>query len=166
MFYLQNGKGCCEKNSIGYEIICETCMLAGNKAKYLGESGRNGYTRGAEHQAALRMENEENALWKHCVLEHNSMWADFSMRVCCVFHSCLVRQVNKAVRIETCQADIVMNSKAEFHQAPLVRVMTTNEEQEDRVVVRQGRGGAARGGAVMGGAVGGARQRAWWWEGR
>ena len=65
-----------------------------------------------------------------------------------------MRQVNKAVRIEACQADILMNSKAEFHQASLVRVVTINglcEEQEDQVVVRRGRGGAVRGGAMRGG---------------
>ena len=64
------------------------------------------------------------------------------------------RQVNEAVRIETCQADILMNSKAEFHQAPLLRVVSTSglcEEQEDQVVLRQGRGGAVRGGAMRGG---------------
>ena len=38
-----------------------------------------------------------------------------------VFKSCLTRQVNEAVRIEMSTADCVMNSKAEFHQAPLVR---------------------------------------------
>ena len=101
-FTCKTGKGSCEKSRIGYEEICETCLLAGKKVKYLGESGRNGYTRGAEHQAALRLENEENPLWKHCMLEHDSVWADFSMRVCGIFHSCLVRQVNEAVRIETC----------------------------------------------------------------
>ena len=39
-----------------------------------------------------------------------------------VFGSCLVRQVNEAVRIEMSKADCVMNSKSEFHQALLVRV--------------------------------------------
>ena len=43
-----------------------------------------------------------------------------------VFGSCLVRQVNEAVRIEMSKADCVMNSKSEFHQAPLVRVVPVN----------------------------------------
>ena len=56
-----------------------------------------------------------------------------------------------------------MNSKTEFHQAPLVRVVPTTgllDEQEDRVELRESRGrgrgvrvGGARGGAVRGGAV-------------
>ena len=35
------------------------------------------------------------------------------------FYSCLVRQVNEAVRIEMSVADYIMNSKAEFHQSAL-----------------------------------------------
>ena len=43
-----------------------------------------------------------------------------------VFLSCLERQINEAVRITSTQADFIMNSKSEFHQATTVRVLTTN----------------------------------------
>ena len=46
-----------------------------------GESGKNGYTRGGEHRAACRLKNEENALYKHCLLEHGGMQAEFSMKL-------------------------------------------------------------------------------------
>ena len=66
-----------------------------------------------------------------------------------VFRSCLVRQVNEAVRIEMSTADCVMNSRSEFHQALLVRVVTLNglvEEQGVGVDPRQpGGGGRGRG---------------------
>ena len=66
-----------------------------------------------------------------------------------VFRSCLVRQVNEAVRIEMSTADSVMNSRSEFHQALLVRVVTLNglvEEQGVGVDPRQpGGGGRGRG---------------------
>ena len=90
---------------------------------YEGETGRNGFTRGAEHQAALRLESKESPLWKHCLLEHEGRKARFSMKVCGQFKSCLVRQVNEPVRIIRANADILRNSKSEFHQAPLVRVV-------------------------------------------
>ena len=68
-----------------------------------------------------------------------------------VFNSCLARQVNEAVRREMSTADCVMNSKAEFHQAPLVRVVPVTgllEEQEAGADPRQpagrGRGRPAR----------------------
>ena len=114
--------GSCEKNGAAYEMRCETCLLAGKLCIYDGETGRNFYCRGKEHHAALRLEEQESPLWKHCRLEHDGMKADFSMKVVGRFQSCLVRQVNEAVRIGMSEADVVMNSKAEFHQAPLVRV--------------------------------------------
>ena len=76
-----------------------------------------------QHQDGLRLKDENNPLWKHCLVEHNGQPAEFSMEQTNVFGSCLVRQVNEAVRIEMSKADCVMNSKSEFHQAPLVRVV-------------------------------------------
>ena len=42
--------GGCEQNSVGYRMLCETCLLAGTPALYEGETGRNAYARGLEHQ--------------------------------------------------------------------------------------------------------------------
>ena len=147
--------GKCEKNGIGYSIRCDTCLRAGKVMNYEGESGKNGYTRGRQHLDSLRRRDEENALWKHCIVEHNGELAEFSMKTIGVFSSCLARQINEAVRIAMSKSDCIMNSKSEFHQAPLVRVipvMGLVEEQgaggEPRQVVggRRGRGvGRGRG---------------------
>ena len=142
--------GRCEKNGAGYEIRCESCLRAGRSSKYEGETGTNCFNRGKQHQDALRLEDQENPLWKHCVLEHDGKKAEFSMKVVGRFQSCLVRQVNEAVRIEMCEADCVMNSKAEFHQAPLVRVRV-----EAGLVEEQGEGAGRGGGAGRQGHRGG-----------
>lgn len=60
----------------------------------------------------------------------------------------LLEMSNEAVRIEMSTADCVMNSKSEFHQAPLVRVVPVNglvEEQGAGVDPRQPGGGRGRG---------------------
>ena len=69
------------------------------------------------------------------------------MRALGSYQSCLVRQVNEAVRIGSSKAECIMNSKAEFHQAPLVRVVTVvgleeeqGEREERRSRVGRGRG--------------------------
>ena len=85
--------------------------------------GRNGFTRGLEHLAALRLEDEDNTMWKHCVVEHDGNRAEFETKMLKILKSCLDRQVNEAVRIITTKADIVMNSKSEFCQAPIIRVV-------------------------------------------
>ena len=47
----------------------------------------------------MRLGDQNNALYKHCVLEHGGAKAEFSMRALASYQSCLVRQVNEAVRI-------------------------------------------------------------------
>ena len=142
-FPCRTGGGNCEKNGVAYRVRCETCRRAGKLVEYEGESGYNAYTRGCEHEDAVRLEDQENALYKHCVLEHGGVKAEFSMRALGSYQSCLVRQVNEAVRIGSSKAESIMNSKAEFHQAPLVRVVTVvglEEEQGEREE-RRSRGG-------------------------
>ena len=139
-------KGDCEKNSVTYEITCETCLLAGRSTTYEGETGRNAFTRGLEHQQGLRQKSEQSALWKHCVLEHSSQEAEFSMKIIQSHTSSLCRQVHEAVRISRTQAEVILNSKSEFHQAPLVRVVAMTGLQEDQSpAAGQGAGGRGQG---------------------
>ena len=141
--------GGCETNSVGYKLVCQGCLMAGRSAEYHGEAARNCYSRGLEHQDGESNEREDSPLWKHCQLVHGGEKQTFSMVVTGSFHSCLERQINEAVRITSSKADIVMNSKSEFHQAPIVRVVATNGlqmeqgEQQGWVAVR-GRGGGGR----------------------
>ena len=51
------------------------------------------------------------------------MLAEFFMKLIGVFTSCLFRQITEAIRIAMSQTECVMNSKSEFHQAPLVRII-------------------------------------------
>ena len=44
----------------------------------------------------------------------------------------MLRQVNEPVRMLRAKADCLMNSKSEFHQAPLVRVVTLTGLQEEQ----------------------------------
>ena len=77
------------------------------------------------------------------------------------FKTAYLRQVNEGVRIACCNADICMNSKAEFHQPSIVRVTNTlgnsNEEQTGGQSLRGGSRGDGRG--ARRGAARGARSR-------
>ena len=57
---------------------------------YEGETGSNGYSRGKEHEAALEHKQEENAMWKHCLVAHEGQRVEFSMKVVGNFHSYLL----------------------------------------------------------------------------
>ena len=61
------------------------------------------------------------------------------------FNSCLERQVNEAVRVTGSQADVILNSKNEFHQAPIMRVIVASglhgeqgESQDPTITSRAG----------------------------
>ena len=60
-------------------------------------------------------------MWKHWLGEHGGQKAE--LKAVGRFFSSFVRQSNEALRIEMSEADCVMNSKVEFHQSPLVRVV-------------------------------------------
>ena len=118
-------KGDCERNSVGYIIVCVTCQEAGRVTTYEGESGRNGYARGLEHLQGLRTRSIKSPLWKHCILEHSGEEATFRMEVVSMHSTCLDRQVHEMVRIGGSEAEVVLNSKSDFQQAPLVRLVAT-----------------------------------------
>ena len=124
--------GNCEQNSSGYRIKCIPCQTVGMKAIYEGETGRNPFTRGLEHQEDLKNEHEDSPLWKHCTLKHEGEKVDFSMKALRSFKSPLMRQVNEPVRISSSRADMLLNSKNEFHQAPLTRLVALTGLQGDQ----------------------------------
>ena len=71
------------------------------------------------------------------------------MKVLGVFYACLVRQVNEGVRIQKSRAHCVMNSKSEFHQHPVVRIVPMRGVQEEQGEAGAGQGqgrGTGRGG--------------------
>ena len=71
---------------------------------------------------------------------------DFSMKVLESFQSAMARQVNEGVRIKRSKADCMMNSKSEFHQHPVVRVVPMRGiQQEQGEEQRGGRGRGQRG---------------------
>ena len=140
--------GNCEVNSSGYRIKCIPCLLDGKKAVYEGETGRNPYSRGLEHQDNLRNELEDSPLWKHCTLEHGGEKVKFCMKALRSFKSPMMRQVNEPVRISASRADMLLNSKNEFHQAPLTRLVVLTglqgDQGEDQGRVFPGDGGGMR----------------------
>ena len=158
--------GGCERNSVGYRITCQACQGAGSWTQYEGESGRNAYSRGLEHQQDLRNEKEDSPLWKHCQVQHEGIKQTFYMEALRSFSSCLARQINEAVRLTSSSATIIMDSNSDFHQAPIVRVVVSSGlelEQGGEEAPQRGRGmGAGRGrgraGSGVGRGAGGERQ--------
>ena len=58
----------------------------------------------------------------------------------------MARQVNEGVRIKRSKADCLMNSKSEFHQHPVVRVVPMRGIQLEQGEEQGGGGGRGQGG--------------------
>ena len=74
--------------------------------------------------------------------KHEGEKVEISMQVVGTFQSCLVRQVNEKVRIKKRSKAEVMNSKNEFHQQPVVRVVPARGLQNEPGELAGIRGGA------------------------
>ena len=112
----------------------------------LGESGYNGYTRLDEHTVDIKAGNPSNAFAKHLLEDHPTATAlerqgAISFEVLRTFEKPLERQVAEAVAIQNCKADLVRNSKAEWEQPAVERLIVTRDlpDQDER------RGGVGRG---------------------
>ena len=142
------GKGDCSRSGAGYKISCLECPKTKISAEYEGETARNPYSRGLEHARDLENESEKSPLWKHCSIQHGGRKVAFRMDALRSFKYPMVRQVNEGARVRLTKADICMNSKSEFHQPGIVRVIAVrgnlNEEQIG-VFPLDGRGGGTRG---------------------
>ena len=51
---------------------------------------------------------------------------NFSMKTLKGYRSCLDRQVNESVRVTRSKAHNLLNSKNEFHQTPIIRVIAAS----------------------------------------
>ena len=107
-----------------------------------------------KHIQGLRTRSFKSPLWKHCILEHGGEEASFIMEVVSSHSTCLDRQVHEMVRIGGSQAEVILNSKSEFQQAPLVRLVATTGILEEQSYSQETGGGSGRSWARQGEEVG------------
>ena len=117
-------------------------------AVYTGESGDSGYVRTGQHKSCVERRDQGNAFSKHLTEFHPDREGDintFKFEVTKIFKQPMVRQIWEAVAIHNSEASLVLNSKAEWEQPVVDRVVVTRE-LPDRQHVRRGRVGG-RGGS-------------------
>ena len=97
------GKGNCRRANVTYVI---TCTRQGCRYQYIGETCRNGISRGREHLRGLEKRDQDSVLVQHIQDCHES---DFSQPPCHQFKMCITqshettisRLVTEAVEIDT-----------------------------------------------------------------
>ena len=119
MVCTSGGSGC-RNVGVTYEVRCNKC-----EAVYIGETGRNAYTRGLEHLEGIYSKNEGSVFHIHSVECHDGELghSDFTMRVTGVYGGdATKRQVAEAVRIQHAQGAQLLNRQDEWRQVNLPHV--------------------------------------------
>ncbi len=147
-----------------YTGSCRLCPEQGRgTAVYTGESGFSGYERLCSHADDIRRKDQGNAFAKHLREEHPAEEGEgglgaFNFDVTRTFTKPMEQQIAEAVAIHGCQADTVLNSRAEWEQPATERLVVTRELPEAGGAAPGGGGGrgAGRGGGRRGREGGGA----------
>jgi hypothetical protein len=125
---VEGSKGGCRGQGMSYSNTCLSCPHGkGNESEsavYYGETGASNYERGTAHLRDLAKELEDSPLWKHCELIHNGEHVEFQMETTGSFPVCEERQSDEGSRIKVSEVKHILNSKSEFQQPPIIRIVT------------------------------------------
>ena len=111
-----NGRGeggDCRRMNVGYQISCQECPKS---VVYIGETSKSGYLRGVDHLRNYKSKKNDCPLWRHAAQDHdNRLDVKFAKKIVRLFRDPLTRQCNESVRMQRCSADVLLNSKSEWH---------------------------------------------------
>ena len=111
------GRGRCRDESVTYVVMCSEC-----EARYIGETARNGHTRGLEHRSSIRKKDLDSPLYNHCIAKHDGRQVPFYMRVTGTFGGdALKRQIKESVLIMKEPAHRLLNRRDEWRHTALPR---------------------------------------------
>jgi hypothetical protein len=79
----------------------------------------------------MEKEKEDSPLWKHSSIHHVEKKATFEMEVTGMQRTPAERLCNEIVRIKTSNSKIVLNSKNDWAQPALVRIVAVSGNQQE-----------------------------------
>ena len=112
--------GDCRQCGVNYSVECQLCP-DGSRSIYYGETARNLYTRGLDHEKNYNSRKEKSFMLKHQEREHHGRPGSYKAKVTATAKDCLTRQVREAVHLRR-SAVPTLNSKTEWHQPALFRI--------------------------------------------
>jgi hypothetical protein len=145
--------GCHRKAGVVYKGTCTLCAQQDITAVYFGESGFSAYYRSNVHASEIQSKDLQNAFAKHLNIFHPEYEGDptvFNTQVIQTFRKPLPRQITEATLIHNNNAQVKMNSKAEFRQPAVPRITATREppggdqQHQHQQLARGGRRGRGR----------------------
>ena len=117
-----DGKGDCKRENVTYRITCKNC-----KKVYIGETSKNAYTRGQQHQRLLQNKDKQSVLYRHIQLDHKleTNAPKFEMSVLQTHKTALCRQITEAVKINNIPKEKIINNKTEWGHTKILRNQMT-----------------------------------------
>ena len=140
-----------------YRGVCKICRERNILSEYWGETGDSAYGRGLDHQEDVLKKRLTNAFAKHLNIHHPEREGDinaFEFDLVQNFVKPAPRQTAESVYIHNSEAEHLLNSRVDFEQPTIERVVTTREPREEQGS-RQTRGGRGRGAGARGRGGGG-----------
>ena len=123
----------CTKRNIVYETWCADCLkksedtngVEGGTYKYIGESAKSAFERGANHLYDRKNLDLGSHMLKHSVECHEGIDPEtvrFHMRVLKYHKSSFERQIDEAVKIQNNRQFNILNSKSEYNRSSIPRL--------------------------------------------
>ena len=118
----------CKVANVGYSLECLLCKERNSTMSYHGETARNGYLRGTEHQSEFERKSKNSVMYKHVMHSHKDEQSDvqFDMKIVGKFNNCLSRQIDESIRIRNQDPATLLNSKSEFYGPVIKRKVYEN----------------------------------------
>ena len=113
----------CRKDGVIYYITCNTC-----RAQYVGESSRNGNTRGKEHLNDYETNRDSSIMLRHIQTHHrhDEQRPTFTMTITQIYNNrCMDRQLSEAIQINNIPDEDRINNKTEYIQHIFPRTSLT-----------------------------------------
>ena len=114
--------GDCRRCGVNYSIECQLCP-DGQKCLYHGETARNLFTRGKDHEKSYERNLQKSFMLKHQRQNHHNRPGSYTAKVTATAKDCLTRQVREAVNLRRSEVT-TLNSKTEWHQSALFRIQS------------------------------------------
>ena len=104
---------------------------------YVGQSGKNGYSRGKKHLEDFAARNNSHCMVIHCRVHHPNeqmLASNFRMVPIRAYHTPLERQISEGLCIYNSDVDVLLNSGTEWMagQVPRASVARTTGSSNGR----------------------------------
>ena len=114
----------CRTPGVLYQIICTLCEAEGKRSVYIGQSGKNSYSRGRKHLEDYKAGSSSHCMSTHMKVHHSNVpiqVSNFRMVTLRSFHTPLGRQISEGLSIYNSDVDILLNSGSEWGAGQIPR---------------------------------------------